>query len=37
MVEPNYAEKRRKLAKEIGLDTKGRNGGLKKTATLRVK
>ena len=27
MVAPNYAEKRRALAKEIGLGTKGRGGG----------
>lgn len=27
MVAPNYAEKRRALAKEIGLGTKGREGG----------
>ena len=30
MVAPNYAEKRRALAKEIGLGTKGRGGGRKK-------
>ncbi len=29
MVAPNYAEKRRALAKEIGLGTKGRGGGRK--------
>ena len=29
MVAPNYAEKRRVLAKEIGLGTKGRGGGRK--------
>lgn len=30
MVAPNYAEKRRTLAKAIGLGTKGRKGGRKK-------
>lgn len=30
MVAPNYAEKRRALAKEIGLGTKGRGGGRKR-------
>lgn len=30
MVAPSYAEKRRALAKEIGLGTKGRGGGRKK-------
>src|SRR3546814_4400820 len=34
MVAPNYAEKRRALAKAIGLGTKGRGGGRKK-ATAR--
>ena len=29
MVAPNYAEKRRMLAKQIGLGTKGRGGGRK--------
>jgi predicted transcriptional regulator len=29
MVAPNYAERRRVLAKEIGLGTKGRGGGRK--------
>ena len=37
MVAPNYAEKRRALAKEIGLGTKGRGGGRKKTITRRAK
>ncbi|SEH12600.1 transcriptional regulator, MucR family [Sphingopyxis sp. YR583] len=32
MVAPNYAEKRRALAKEIGLGTKGRGGGRKPAA-----
>lgn len=32
MVAPNYAEKRRVLAKEIGLGTKGRGGGRKSAA-----
>ncbi|WP_443027968.1 MULTISPECIES: MucR family transcriptional regulator [unclassified Sphingopyxis] len=35
MVSPNYAEKRRALALEIGLGTKGRGGGRKKAATRR--
>ena len=30
MVAPDYAEKRRALAKEIGLGTKGRGGGRRK-------
>jgi predicted transcriptional regulator len=30
MVAPSYAEKRRALAKEIGLGTKGRGGGRKR-------
>lgn len=30
LVAPNYAEKRRELAKAIGLGTKGRSGGRKK-------
>lgn len=37
MVAPAYAEKRRTLAKAIGLGTKGRGGGRKKTATSRAK
>lgn len=37
MVAPAYAEKRRALAKEIGLGTKGRGGGRKKAATSRAK
>ena len=37
MVAPNYAEKRRALAKEIGLGTKGSGGGRKKTVTRRAK
>jgi predicted transcriptional regulator len=37
LVAPNYAEKRRALAKEIGLGTKGRGGGRKKTITRRAK
>lgn len=37
MVAPNYTEKRRALAKEIGLGTKGRGGGRKKTTTRRAK
>lgn len=37
MTAPNYAEKRRALAKEIGLGTKGRGGGRKKTITRRAK
>jgi predicted transcriptional regulator len=32
MVAPDYAERRRVLAKEIGLGTKGRGGGRKPTA-----
>ena len=32
MVAPNYAEKRRALAKSIGLGTKGRGGGRKPAA-----
>ena len=36
MVAPNYTEKRRALAKEIGLGTKGRGGGRKKTTTRRA-
>ncbi|NIJ35671.1 putative transcriptional regulator [Sphingopyxis panaciterrae] len=32
MVAPNYAERRRVLAKEIGLGTKGRGGGRKPKA-----
>ena len=35
MTSPNYAEKRRALAVEIGLGTKGRGGGRKKTVTRR--
>jgi len=34
LVAPNYAEKRRALAKAIGLGTKGRGGGRKKTIAL---
>ena len=37
MVAPSYAEKRRVLAKESGLGTKGRGGGRKKTVTRRAK
>ena len=37
MVSPNYAEKRRELAKAIGLGTKGRGGGRKKAITRRAK
>lgn len=33
MVSPNYAERRRVLAKEIGLGTKGRGGRPKKAST----
>ena len=33
MVAPNYAERRRALAKEIGLGTKGRGGGRKPART----
>jgi len=32
LVSPNYAEKRRELAKSIGLGTKGRGGGRKPAA-----
>ncbi|WP_447759864.1 MucR family transcriptional regulator [Sphingopyxis panaciterrae] len=35
MVAPNYTEKRRALAKEIGLGTKGRGGGRKPGAKAR--
>ncbi len=34
LVAPNYSEKRRALAKEIGLGTKGRGGGRKKKISL---
>ncbi len=34
MVAPNYAEQRSALAKKIGLGTKGRGGGRKKTISL---
>lgn len=37
MVAPNYAEKRRELAKSIGLGTKGRGGGRKPAARGRAK
>lgn len=37
MVAPSYAEKRRALAKEIGLGTKGRGGGRKKAPARRAK
>jgi len=37
MVAPNYAEKRRVLAKQIGLGTKGRGGGRKPAARARAK
>ena len=37
MVAPSYAEKRRVLAKEIGLGTKGRGGGRKKAPARRAK
>ena len=37
MVAPNYAEKRRALAKQIGLGTKGRGGGRKKAPARRAK
>lgn len=37
MVAPDYAEKRRELAKAIGLGTKGRGGGRKKTITRRAR
>lgn len=36
MVAPNYAEKRRVLAKAIGLGTKGRGGGRKPSARGRA-
>ena len=37
MTAPAYAEKRRALAKEIGLGTKGRGGGRKKATTRSAK
>lgn len=37
MTAPIYAEKRRELAKQIGLGTKGRGGGRKKAAVRRTK
>ena len=37
MVAPSYAEKRRVLAKQIGLGTKGRGGGRKKATVRRSK
>ena len=37
MVAPNYAEKRRELAKQSGLGTKGRGGGRKPAARGRAK
>jgi predicted transcriptional regulator len=37
MVAPNYTEKRRVLAKQIGLGTKGRGGGRKKAPARRAK
>ena len=37
MVAPSYAEKRRVLAKQIGLGTKGRGGGRKKAPVPRSK
>ena len=37
MVAPNYTEKRRALAKEIGLGTNGRGGGRKMTTSRRAK
>lgn len=37
LVAPNYTEKRRELAIAIGLGTKGRGGGRKKTVTRRPK
>ena len=37
MVAPNYAEKRRELARQIGLGTKGRGGGRKPAVRGRVK
>jgi len=36
MTAPNYAEKRRELAKAIGLGTKGRGGGRKKASARRA-
>lgn len=36
MTAPNYAEKRRALAKQIGLGTKGRGGGRKPKATAKA-
>ncbi len=36
MTAPNYAEKRRVLAKQIGLGTKGRGGGRKKAPVRRA-
>lgn len=36
IVAPSYAEKRRALAKEIGLGTKGRGGGRKKKTTVSL-
>ena len=36
MTAPNYAERRRVLAKEIGLGTKGRGGGRKKAPARRA-
>lgn len=37
LVSPNYAEKRRELAKSIGLGTKGRGGGRKPATRGRAK
>jgi predicted transcriptional regulator len=37
MVAPNYSERRRVLAKEIGLGAKGRGGGRKPAARARAK
>lgn len=37
MVAPNYAERRRELAKEFGLGTKGRGGGRKPAARGRAR
>jgi predicted transcriptional regulator len=37
MSAPNYTEKRRELAKQIGLGTKGRGGGRKPAARGRAK
>ena len=37
MTAPNYAEKRRALAKQIGLGTKGRGGGRKPAARAKAK